>query len=82
MSILKVMIRNEKAMVCSFGVSSLRNYILTNSITFIILRKKSKAMKRRVVLYKANRELPKVRRSSGVLDETSLGAAYGSLQTV
>jgi hypothetical protein len=39
-------------------------------------------MKRRVVLYKANRELPKVRRSSGVLDETSLGAAYGSLQTV
>jgi len=57
------------------------NNILTNSITFIILRKKSKAMKRRVILYEANRELSLVRRSSGVLDETSLGAAYGSLQT-
>jgi len=36
-------------------------------------------MKRRVVLYRTYRELPRVERSSKISDETSLGAAYGSL---
>jgi hypothetical protein len=35
-------------------------------------------MKRRVTIYKTNRELRELRRSGGVHAETSLGAAYGS----